>query len=143
MQAISRHILCVDDNEDIRFILSAFLGRAGYQVRTASGVVEGLRLAESERFDLYVLDNRFADGAGLDLCHRIREFDSATPILFFSGLAYDSDRRCGLDAGAQDYLVKPNDLDKLTETVTLLIGNNASKADSSSVSAVAVHSQLR
>ena len=130
MQPTKRHILCVDDNDDTCFMLSALLGRAGYEVRTASGVAEGLRLAESERFDLYILDNRFADGTGLELCRRIREFDSATPILFFSGLAHESDRQHGLDAGAQGYLVKPNDLDKLVETVTRLIGNDDREANS-------------
>ena len=128
MTAQKCHILCVDDNDDNCFMLSTLLGRACYEVRTASGHAEGLRLAESRGFDLYILDNRFADGTGLDLCHRIREFDSSTPILFFSGLAHETDRQRGLDAGAQGYLVKPNDLRKLVETVTRLIVNDDCQA---------------
>ncbi len=111
-------------------MLRILLGRAGYEVGAASGVAEGLRLAEDGRFDLYILDNSLADGTGLELCRRIREFDSATPILFFSGLAYESDRRLGLDAGAQGYLVKPGGLDKLVETVTRLIGDDGVEAHS-------------
>src|SRR5687768_14944789 len=128
MRSTKRYILCVDDDDDTCFMLRYLLGQAGYEVRSASSITEGLRLAESERFDLYILDSRFADGAGLDLCRRIREFDSTTPILFFSGLAHESDRQHGLDAGAHGYLIKPNDLDKLTETVTQLIGNNDREA---------------
>jgi len=123
MKPAKKQILCVDDHDDTCFMLSALLGRAGYEVWSASGVAEGLRLAASRRFDLYVLDNMFADGDGLDLCRRIREFDGVTPILFFTGLAQQTDRRRGLDAGAQEYLIKPNDLDRLVETVTRLIGN--------------------
>jgi two-component system, NtrC family, response regulator AtoC len=130
MQPTKRLILCVEDDDDTCSMLSALLGRAGYEVRTASGVADGLRLAEGGRFDLYILDNWFADGTGLDLCRRIREFDCATPILFFSGLAQESDRQIGLDAGAQGYLIKPNDLDKLVETVTRLIGNDDGEAKS-------------
>jgi DNA-binding response OmpR family regulator len=130
MQPTKRLILCVEDDDDTCSMLSALLGRVGYEVRTASGVAEGLRSAEGGGFDLYILDNWFADGTGLDLCRRIREFDGATPILFFSGLAQESDRRSGLDAGAQGYLVKPNDLEKLVETVTQLIGNDDGEANS-------------
>ena len=130
MRPTKRLILCVEDDDDTCSMLSALLGRVGYEVRTASGVAEGLRSAESGGFDLYIFDNWFADGTGLDLCRRIREFDGDTPILFFSGLAQESDRRSGLDAGAQGYLVKPNDLEKLVETVARLIGNNDREARS-------------
>lgn len=135
MQPTKRHILCVDDNDDTCFMLSALLGQAGYEVLTASGIAEGLRLAGGGGFDLYILDNRFTDGTGLDLCRQIREFDDATPILFFSGLAQESDRQHGLDAGAQGYLIKPNDLDKLVETVARLIGNNDREANARSAPA--------
>jgi DNA-binding response OmpR family regulator len=130
MQSTKRRILCVDDDEDTCFMLSALLGQAGYEVRTASSVAEGLRSAEGWRFDLCILDNRFADGMGLDLCRGIREFDSATPIIFFSGLSHESDRQRGFDAGAQGYLIKPNDLYKLVETITRLVVNNDREADS-------------
>jgi DNA-binding response OmpR family regulator len=129
-------ILCVDDDEDTCFMLSIMLGRAGYEVRTASGIAQALMLSEGGRFDLYVLDNMFEDGTGLDLCRRIREFDGAKPILFFSGMAHAEDRQHGLDAGALGYLVKPNDLDKLTVTIARLIGSNDCMADSRPASLV-------
>lgn len=139
MQPTKRRILCVDDDDDTCFMLSALLGQAGYEVLTASGVAEGLRLARGGRFDLYILDNRFTDGTGLDLCRQIREFDDTTPILFFSGLAQESDRQRGLGAGAQGYLIKPNDLDKLVETVARLIGNNDREANTRSAPAGSAH----
>ena len=85
MRSTKRHILCVDDNDDTCFMLSTLLGQAGYEVRSASSITEGLRLAESEHFDLYILDSQIRGRNGLDLCRRIREFDRTTPIIFFYG----------------------------------------------------------
>ncbi len=127
MRATQRRILCVDDDDDTCEMLSALLGHAGYEMKSASGMAEGLRLARNERFDLYILDNCFSDGTGLELLPHIRELLPAAPIIFFSGLAHESDRRHGLEAGAQDYLVKPNDLGRLVKTVKqLLEGHEAS-----------------
>lgn len=124
MQPTKQRILCVEDNEDTCLMLSFLLGQAGYEVRQADSFAEGLRLTKSERFDLYILDNRFADGTGLELCGRIRELHPATPIIFLSGLAHESDRQRGLKAGAQAYLIKPDGISKLVETIRRLAGNN-------------------
>ena len=120
MQLTKRRILCVDDDDDTRWMLSIMLGQAGYEVKSASGVAEALKLVRTECFDLYLLDRTFADGTGLELCRRIREFDTQTPVVFFSGLALESDRQLGLEAGAQVHLVKPDDLGRLVDTVTQL-----------------------
>jgi DNA-binding response OmpR family regulator len=121
IQNTKRRILCVDDDPDTCWMLSLMLGNAGYEVKSASGITEGLKLAKSERFDLYLLDRTFADGTGVELCRRIREFDPQTPVVFFSGLAYESDRQLGLEAGAQEYLIKPDDLIRLIDTVQRLL----------------------
>jgi DNA-binding response OmpR family regulator len=102
-----RHLLYVEDHQDSREMLTLILERAGYRMTTANSITEGLRVVKQERFDLIILDSRFADGSGLDLCRQIRLFDPLTPIIFYSSLAYASDIAAGLAAGAQEYLTKP------------------------------------
>jgi two-component system, NtrC family, response regulator AtoC len=141
VQLTKQRILCVDDNDDTRLMLSVLLGQAGYEVRQAGSFAEGLSLAKGERFDLYLLDGIFADGMGLELCRRIREFDARTPMIFFSGLAYEADRQRGLDAGAQAYLIKPNDISKLVETATRLTININREANSRPAPSASAFSQ--
>lgn len=61
----------------------------------------------------------------MDLCRRVRKFNEWTPIIFYSGLAYDADIKNALGAGAQAYLVKPVDLTELIESIKKLIGKCA------------------
>lgn len=62
--------------------------------------------------------------SGEELCKKIREFDSKTPILFYSGAAYDSDKKRAVDSGAQGYLVKPVAEDKLLAEVVRIIAES-------------------
>lgn len=111
-----RRILCVDDNEDNSTMLTVLLGLSSYEAVAAGSIEEALRLAQSERFDLYILDKRFPDGTGFALCQQIRELHPETPVIFYSGDAFSTDRMEGLSAGAQGYVAKP-DIDGLLETV--------------------------
>ena len=120
-------VLCADDNEDICLMLSILLGRHGIDVRTADTATEALWLARERRFDLLVLDSKFQDGDGFELCRQIREFDLETPILFYSGSAHETDKEKGLAAGAQGYIVKP-ELSSLVETVRSLASPRAHTA---------------
>lgn len=121
MPRLKKRILYVDSNADAGSIMSAFLGLSGYEVRTAGTAAEGLRLAKSERFDLYLLDQVFPDGEGLELCRLIRACSPHTPVLFFSAAPPEVYRQPALLAGAQDYLRKPEDLEALEPTITRLI----------------------
>jgi len=75
----------VDDHDDIRFMIKTWLSQFNYEVATAESMADGLRLAKINAFDLYILDTRFPDGRGTELCTKIREFDRSTPIIFYSG----------------------------------------------------------
>jgi two-component system response regulator ResD len=108
MQTTKPRILFVDDNDDTRFMVTQLLGRSDYEVLTTDCVVSALTLAKQEVFDLYLLDNRFPDGTGRDLCEKIREFDHDTPIIFYSGDAYEADKQRALSCGAQAYVTKPD-----------------------------------
>lgn len=118
------HVLYADDSEDIRLMLRLLLGGEGIELRTAATAAEALRLAREESFDLLVLDDRFPDGDGCELCGKIRQFDGETPILFYTGSAYERDRLRGLAAGAQGYIVKP-ELGGLIEAIRGLTTHSA------------------
>ena len=101
-------VLCADDHDDTCFMLSALLGSAGYEVSTAGSVAEAKRELSGARFDLVVLDNRFADGSGVELCAWVREQAPQTPVVIYSGAAFGGDRDDGVCAGAAAYVVKPD-----------------------------------
>ena len=114
-------ILLVEDHEDTRELIVVVLTQSAYEVSTAGSLAEALMLAGKQKFDLFVLDSKLPDGSGVELCKRIRELDQSTPILFCSALAYESDRDEALISGAQEYLVKPVDLQMLRSTVGELL----------------------
>jgi two-component system, OmpR family, phosphate regulon response regulator PhoB len=115
-----KHILCADDHEDTRTMMSILLEMSGYQVTTTGSVNDALSLTGKGGFDLFILDGWYPDGLGVDLCEQIRRFDSHTPILFLSALARESDIARGMNAGAQAYLTKPFDMDVLEQTIAEL-----------------------
>ena len=118
-------ILLVEDHEDTRECLVVLLAHSKYQVETASTLCEALKLVEAHPFGLFIFDSLLPDGSGVELCRRIRKFNQRTPIIFYSGLAYEADITNALRAGAQAYLVKPIDLTELIEAVEKLIGKCA------------------
>ena len=117
------HILCVDDDLDTCEMMYALLGSLGYELTWALSVAEGLKLSRRGDFDLIILDGLYPDGTGVELCQRIRSFDTQTPILFCSGKAYDADIENGIRAGAQAYLVKPLQIDDLLVEVSRYTAN--------------------
>jgi len=120
-------ILLVEDHEDTSDLLVLLLHQLNYDVATAATLNAAWGLAETSDFDLFVLDSLLPDGDGTDLCKRIRTRDTSTPILFYSALAYETDKKEALAAGAQRVLVKPVDSDVFCQTVTeLLNGTNGS-----------------
>ena len=117
-------VLYIEDHEDTRELVTLVLEQRSYEVVTGSTIQSGVALAGSQHFDLYLLDSWLPDGSGLDLCRQIREFDKATPILFYSAAAYENDRADALESGAQAYLVKPSQPSELCHLVTSLIDSN-------------------
>lgn len=114
-------ILCTEDDADTRELLVYVLNMAGYEVICTDSPHKALDMIKEERFDLCLMDNWMPGLSGEDLCKKIREFDSKTPILFYSGAAYESDRKRAMNSGAQGYLVKPVAEDKLLAEVVRVI----------------------
>jgi DNA-binding response OmpR family regulator len=119
-------VLCVDDDEDACEMLSLLLKAHQIDATCVRSAAEAWPMIKAERFDLYLLDGWLPKLDGFEFCRQIREFDPNTPILFYSGAAYDADKQKGIAAGANAYVVKP-DIDGLTETIVDLIAKARTK----------------
>ena len=119
-------ILCTEDDSDTRDLIITMLSLDGYDVLCSENGEEALKLARTGKFDLYIIDNWLPDIPGPKLTARIREFDSKTPILFYSGAGYAADKEAARQAGAQSYLVKPIDTNLLLAEVDRLISQHSS-----------------
>lgn len=75
-------ILHVDDDPDIRLLISASLQDFGYVVATGGTVAEGLELANEFRFDLCILDVRLPDGTGIERCKQINQLQRGVPVIY-------------------------------------------------------------
>lgn len=116
----SKTILCVEDDKDSCELIEFILEQEGFQVVSCAASEEGLRLARKGGFAAIVLDHRLVNISGLEICRQIRIYDKRTPIIFYTAAAYAKDREQGLAAGANAYLVKPNDFEKIVETINRL-----------------------
>lgn len=117
-----KRILCVEDDDDVCSMLTNLLSLVGYEITIARTVSEALRDIEEKEFELYLLENWLPGGTGIELCKVIRAASASVPIIFYSSAAYEDDRRAALDAGANVYLFKPSDIDKLLDTIKRLSG---------------------
>lgn len=121
--SFQKHILCVDDDKDSCELITYMLksARSDFEVTAVNSSSEAVNLITEKAFDLYILDYRLPEMSGIELCRIIREIDTETPVIFFSAMAFEKDRKAALEAGANAYLVKPNDVERFTETVENLL----------------------
>lgn len=102
----SPHILIVDDDREIRDLLSKFLGKHELRVDTAADGREMRKILEVSRIDLVVLDLMLPGEDGLSLCRSLRE-KYGIPVIMLTALGEETDRIVGLEMGADDYVAKP------------------------------------
>ena len=121
-------ILVVDDDQKITALLYRALAHQGYAVDVAHDGFQALSLASQRRPDLIVLDILMPGLDGLRVCSRIRQ-ESTVPILMLTAKDEVSDRVVGLDSGADDYLVKPFELEELFARIRALLRRSASPDD--------------
>ena len=115
-------LLLVEDHQDIAEMVYDFLEQQGYTVDHAADGVTGLHLAVSEDYDVIVLDLMLPGLDGVTLCQRLRnDARRDTPILMLTARDTLDDKLTGLDAGADDYLVKPFAIEELGARVRALV----------------------
>jgi DNA-binding response OmpR family regulator len=115
-------ILLIEDNRNIAEMVGEFLERRGYGLDYAADGVTGLHLAVSNSYDVVILDLMLPGMDGLELCRKLRsEGKRSTPVLMLTARDTLDDKVKGLDAGADDYLVKPFAIQELEARVRALI----------------------
>jgi two-component system response regulator MprA len=117
---MKERILIIEDDEAILKVLRRALVYEGYQVDTALDGENGLALARDYHPDLVIIDWMLPGMDGLEVCQRLRS-TGKIPLMMLTAKDTVQDRVQGLDAGADDYVVKPFDLDELTARIRALM----------------------
>ena len=118
---MSKNILVVDDDDEIRDLLEFDLQQSGYNIDTAKNGLEGLEKALSNHYDLILLDVMMPKMNGFDVCKNIRKAKNAVPILLLTAKGTINDKTEGFDCGADDYLIKPFDIQEVLLRVRALL----------------------
>ena len=119
-----KRILIVDDDDEIRELLEFDIAQSGYFVDTASDGKEGLTKVLNNSYDLVILDVMMPKMNGFDVCKNIRQAKLAIPVLMLTAKGTIDDKTVGFDCGADDYLVKPFDVQEVLLRIRVLLRRN-------------------
>jgi DNA-binding response OmpR family regulator len=122
-------LLVVEDDRDLSGLLAGLLEEEGYAVTVAGNGQEGLHLGLSRSWDVLVVDRGLPAIEGVDLLGRLRAHGLRAPVLMLTARGTVSDRVEGLDAGANDYLVKPFDVGELLARLRALLRSPVDQAE--------------
>jgi DNA-binding response OmpR family regulator len=123
-----RNILLVEDEESITVPLSDALRREGFEPQVAGSAAEALELAKSTDPDLVLLDVMLPDGSGFDVCRELRA-RSRVPIIMLTARGDEADRVAGLEAGADDYVVKPFSAREVAARIRAVLRRSSPEAE--------------
>ncbi|WP_426566773.1 response regulator transcription factor [Angustibacter sp. McL0619] len=123
------HVLVVEDDRELSRLLGELLTDEGYQVDLALDGQRGLHLALTRPPDVLVVDRGLPAIEGVELVRRLRRQGVSVPVLILTARGTVRDRIEGLDAGAEDYLVKPFDVDELLARLRSLLRRHSEDAD--------------
>ncbi|MCW9023220.1 MAG: response regulator transcription factor [Gammaproteobacteria bacterium] len=121
-------LLLVEDDELLGDGLKVGLTQAGYRVEWLKDGRLANHALKAEQFDLVVLDIGLPEMSGIEVLNALRQRDNTTPVLLLTAYDAISDRINGLDAGADDYLVKPFDLDELLARLRAIVRRSTGRA---------------
>jgi two-component system, OmpR family, response regulator len=121
MNGAPMRVLVVEDDRELGDLLLRLFDGAGYTAELARDGQAGLHRALTRRYDLLVIDRGLPAIEGLDLLARLRRNGNQTPALILTALGTVTDRIAGLDGGADDYVVKPFDVDELLARVRVVL----------------------
>lgn len=113
-------ILIIDDEQGLRELVRINLEHEGFGVLMASNAIDGLEVVREQRPDLVLLDIMMPDMDGLEACQRLRQF-SSVPVLMLTARVQSQDIVTGLDSGADDYLLKPFNMEELNARIRALL----------------------
>ena len=135
MQKSNKRLLIVDDDKQIRELLSFDIAQSGYIVDTATDGQEGLKKALENNYDLILLDVMMPKINGYDVCRNIRIAKPDVPILMLTAKGTIEDKTEGFDCGADDYLIKPFEIQEVLLRIRALLrrGDNSSRQNSKTV----------
>ena len=120
VQSARIRLLVVEDDTQIAVMLDELLTDEGYEVDTAADGQRGLHLALTRSYRVLIIDRVLPGLDGLELIKRIRRSGVAAPVLVLTALGTVADRVAGLDSGAEDYLIKPFEVDEFLARVRAL-----------------------
>lgn len=115
------HVLVGDDDPELLRLMSSALQREGHAVDTAASGQDALWLAAEVPYDVLVLDINMPPPDGVEVVRRLRQQENWTPVLLLTGRGEVADRVRGLDAGADDYLLKPFAVEELRARLRALV----------------------
>ena len=121
-------VLVVEDERDLNRVISKRLEKAGYCVDSCFDGEEALEYIEAGEFDAVVMDIMMPKMDGLEVVKRMREKKIDVPVLFLTAKDTVSDRVAGLDAGAEDYLIKPFAFEELLARIRVMMRKSAGRA---------------
>jgi DNA-binding response OmpR family regulator len=121
-------ILCIEDDEDTCELVTFVFKDAGFEIESC-GQTDCLKLIHEEKFSAIILDNYFDGMSGVEICQEIRSFDQITPVIFLSGEVREAEIDKAMAAGANAYLTKPIDFEKLVPTTIKLIEQSKTQAE--------------
>ena len=126
---MAKRLLVVDDDDEIRELLEFDLSHSGYSVDTACDGLEGLNKAVTNSYDLILLDVMMPKMNGFDVCKNFRKAKPDIPVLLLTAKGTIGDKTQGFDCGADDYLVKPFDIQEVLLRVKALLRRNTDNSN--------------
>jgi two-component system alkaline phosphatase synthesis response regulator PhoP len=120
-------ILIAEDEPDIRELITLTLQFNGFDVTSARDGAEAVEIAQRGQFDLILMDVRMPRMTGYEACRRLRELDTTKdiPIIFLSAKGQEAEVQQGLQAGADQYILKPFAPDMLSRKIKEVLNNKA------------------
>lgn len=125
-----KRILIIDDDAEIRDLLEFDISSSGYYTDTASDGMEGLNKALNNKYDLILLDVMMPKMNGFDVCKNIRQAKINVPVLMLTAKGTIGDKTSGFNSGADDYLVKPFDVQEVLLRIRVLLRRSQPQVES-------------
>ena len=128
-----KRILIVDDDDEIRDLLDFDIAQSGYITDTAKNGLEGLNKVLNNSYDLVLLDVMMPKMNGFEVCKNIRQAKLSIPILMLTAKGTIEDKTDGFDSGADDYIVKPFDIQEVLLRIKVLLRRNEPPVEDNSL----------